>query len=593
MLWRNNFTKRVIGGLLAILVIVSVVVLEPGVQFHLIGAEAASSTSSSFSANKQLKSRVPVAKPLWSVTLGESASFDERDKRSAAMDGSVFYLQNGQLQAASLRTGKVFWKRGKDLDAPLMVRNSALGGSEVLAATKQTGVVYSFDAASGKVRWTYKTGQSSGSSEIRVVQHMTTDGQNVYLVTRGAMSLSRLTALDARTGKVLWSQKQAFFRDEVHVTDSLLIVGVVEDGALTTNTFYAYDKKSGKQRWKLSGSYGSVLTFRAGKLYVPRAYPYAASDQYEVELDVIDMQTGKVLQTNTYVPLVNSQEPLVNGGKQLRVDGDDLYIQSSRGILHVVDLLDDTDKKGTVLLDTARHQMRWLAGPHAGRLYMWDDAGQRMTFLKTATLQTLGVVGPRNPISQLQLVQAAAFVGQSDGELVAMNVLTGNSAFRFQTGGSEFAPFQVSGKTLLVETDERLFAFELPKSLLADLPAENPAVLLTKSNVKVNFAGKVLTLQKPVRGNQRKVYVPLKDMVLAAGYQLSAGKAGGYVLKKGNATASLAVGVREAFVNQSAKRLAGPPLSIEGSLYVDYRDAALLLGVGVTWDGGKRVVDYQ
>jgi hypothetical protein len=71
MPWQSRFTIRMLCTVLVLLMMVISVSMGANVS---MGATV--STNNSYSANKQLKSMLPSAKPLWSVALGESASFD-------------------------------------------------------------------------------------------------------------------------------------------------------------------------------------------------------------------------------------------------------------------------------------------------------------------------------------------------------------------------------------------------------------------------------------------------------------------------------------------------------------------------------------
>jgi outer membrane protein assembly factor BamB len=541
--------------------------------------------------SQEKKSTVPMQKPLWSVPLGPTASYGERDVRSVSINGMIYYIAFGKLTAANLRTGKVKWQVGKDLDAPLIVK-----GSSVLAATRQSGKLYAFDLATGKVRWLYNTGQALGNPELRVVQHLSSDSLRVYLVSRGAMSQSRVTTLDFRTGKLIWSQKHDFFTDEVKIDGQLLIIGAVESGSISMRKYYAFDKVSGKQQWKLDGSHESIVAIRDGKMYVPAGFPFAMSDQYELQLDVIDVKTGKSLAKQEYIPLKPGTDPLIASTQKMMVDGDDLYVQSSRGIVHRLDLLDDRNKTGTIIADLSRHQMQWLAGPYADRLMFWSDVHQRLIATKTANLQMLTLIGPRIPISQLQMMNSGLFVGQMDGELFAINLVTSNPVFRYPTGGRSFAPFQLSGRTLIAETENRLLAFDLPATLVSPPPVRNIATSLKESNVKVKYNEQMLALKNPVLGNMAQMYVPLEELLPSTGYSMTVNESlpPSYGLRIGkDHTASWFVDHRLANVNGKQVVLSKPPLLIKQKLYVEYKDAAKLLGMNVSWDNGKRIINYK
>jgi outer membrane protein assembly factor BamB len=61
------------------------------------------------------------------------------------------------------------------------------------------------------------------------------------------------------------------------------------------------------------------------------------------------------------------------------------------------------------------------------------------------------------------------FVGQTDGEIYVLDDTTGKALFRFQTSARNFEPFHVVNGVLLVQAEDMLYAFQLPKQLLQPL----------------------------------------------------------------------------------------------------------------------------
>jgi len=179
-----------------------------------------------------------------------------RIKGAVARSGNRLYAATyeGYLYALRAETGKLIWRtksqdrlggRGYFYSTPTVAYGRVYIGST-------DGKVYSFGAASGKLRWSQGTGGYVYGSPA------------VWRKTVYAGSYSgRFYALDAATGDVRWR-----FRANGDISGSATVLnGVVYFSTFKERT-YALDARTGEQLWTFEdGKYGGVVADR-DRLYL-------------------------------------------------------------------------------------------------------------------------------------------------------------------------------------------------------------------------------------------------------------------------------------------------------------------------------------
>src|SRR5204863_2730 len=116
---------------------------------------------------------------------------------------------NGEVVALDAETGKVRWKVTM---AP--TESSPLVAGGLVYVGDWSGKLYALNAHSGRVVWTYQTGD-------RVKDGVAYGGGRVYV----ANFSGRTYGLDARTGKVLWIFRRGRYAGVVADTVRLYLVG--------------------------------------------------------------------------------------------------------------------------------------------------------------------------------------------------------------------------------------------------------------------------------------------------------------------------------------------------------------------------------
>lgn len=178
------------------------------------------------------------------------------------------------------------------------------------------GNVYALDAATGALKWKFKTGDVVHASPAIV------DGK-LYI---GSWD-SYFYALDAANGKELWRFKTGEDPDihnQVGIQSSATVGNGVIYFGCRDSKFYALDAATGQQRWAFSNKGSWVITspvVRDGKVY------FATSDS--ALLHILDAQTGAP------IDMMKFHWPIFSS---LAIAGNTLYVGAQDGILTAVDL---------------------------------------------------------------------------------------------------------------------------------------------------------------------------------------------------------------------------------------------------------------
>lgn len=177
--------------------------------------------------------------------------------------------------------------------------------------------IYALDAASGQLKWKFKTGDAVHASPAVV------DGK-LYV---GSWD-SYFYALDAKSGEEIWRFKtgeDAEIHNQVGIQSSAAVAdGVVYFGCRDSN-FYAIDAATGKERWKFNNKGSWVIGSPAvanGKVY------FGTSDT--ALFYALDAKSGAQLFSLGFKgwPLFSSPA----------LSGDRVYIGSHEGKLFAIDL---------------------------------------------------------------------------------------------------------------------------------------------------------------------------------------------------------------------------------------------------------------
>ena len=255
-----------------------------------------------------------------------------------AARGEVVYAatMGGTFAALSVRDGRVLWSHHFGADAPfawgresgdVYVSSPTIAGDVVVVGSGD-GSVYAFDAATGTVRWQFRTGgrvRSTPAISGDVVYAASFDG-SVY-------------AIDLGTGKQRWRfdtegrslESARFGYDRRSIQSSPSVVdGVVYVGSRDGH-LYAIDATTGKERWKYA--HDATSWSIASPAVRDNVVFDASSDALFVH--ALDRATGKeVWRTKTNAP-VWSSAALAAGS---------LFFGDGGGVVHALDPRTGTER---------------------------------------------------------------------------------------------------------------------------------------------------------------------------------------------------------------------------------------------------------
>jgi eukaryotic-like serine/threonine-protein kinase len=178
------------------------------------------------------------------------------------------------------------------------------------------GNVYALDAASGSLKWKFKTGDVVHASPAIVDSKLYIGSWDSYFY-----------ALDAVTGKELWRFKTGedpAIHNQVGIQSSATVVNGLVYFGCRDSKFYALDAATGQQRWSFSNKGSWVITspvVHAGKVY------FATSDT--ALLHILDAETGAPIDSlKFHWPIFGSPS----------IAGNTLYLAGQDGKLVAIDL---------------------------------------------------------------------------------------------------------------------------------------------------------------------------------------------------------------------------------------------------------------
>jgi outer membrane protein assembly factor BamB len=189
---------------------------------------------------------------------------------SPVAQGKVLYFggDDGNIYAVDSETGRQIWKRTTGGPAPC---TPAVANDTVYAASYD-GKFYALNAQTGAIKWKFATEgerrfEAKGIHGLLPKNQTIVDQFDVYLsspvVAQGAVYFGsgdgNLYALDAATGELKWKFKTG---DVIHASpafaDGVLFVGSWD------SYFYAVDAATGKEKWRFHGGEDPLVHNQVG-----------------------------------------------------------------------------------------------------------------------------------------------------------------------------------------------------------------------------------------------------------------------------------------------------------------------------------------
>ena len=197
-------------------------------------------------------------------------------------------------------------------------------------------------------------------------------------------------------------------------------------------------------------------------MYAENTWPANDGTTHQFRLSVVDLATGETIEERQYIPVPEGVDPLTHQAYASATDGESLFIQAADQTVYQYDYRIQGDAQQPKVYSS---RGQWIAGPYNNKLFFAGEDGRGIEAVKLIDRNRIYYEGLDNPVSRLDFYDTGMFVGQTDGEIYALDVTTGKALFRFQTNARDFDPFQIVDGVLLASAEGTVYAFELPKKL--------------------------------------------------------------------------------------------------------------------------------
>lgn len=400
---------------------------------------------------------LPAAKVEWSTTIdvpaAENSSTDYLMGNGVVSvgEGKAFILQKGQLLAINVQTGKVVWKYGAKLKTPLLYQDG------VAYVTSEAGTIYAVHAATGKNKWSSFI-NSKGISQLVI------DKDQLFATASGDIQSYNL-----KDGKLQWRDNfNAPLFDPFVIEDNLILAENSESGAYTYNILHAFDRITGKELWN---SRNHSLPIAAGNGTLISQRQATLMDLIPLTtLDHLDVKTGKVVKTVEYNPNnIDPENPVtedgyISSGGIAWIIGDRIYIGGQKGVFSYPANADPaTVTRDNYTYASMASKLSYAAGPYDGKILFSDN--QSIYGVKMVNKTAVQYGGLSNPIARFDLLGHGMYVAQTDGKLVAIDLISAKPILQLKTSDRVFGPTLLENGMIIVQSKGKLTAFKEPQAL--------------------------------------------------------------------------------------------------------------------------------
>jgi eukaryotic-like serine/threonine-protein kinase len=246
-----------------------------------------------------------------------------------------FGSDDGNLYAIDAESGREIWKRSTK--GPVSSSPAVAGG--IVYLTSYDGNFYALNAETGALKWKFATGgerrfEAKGLHGMQPKNQTIADPFDILLsspvVADGAVYFGsgdgNLYALDAATGDLRWKFKTG---DVVHASPAF-VNGVVFVGSWDSY-FYAVDAKTGKEKWRFHGGEDPLIHNQVGFQSSPAVIDGTVyTGCRDAQVYALDAATGKEKwRFDNALSWVNTS-PAVTQGKVF-------FATSDSSLYHMVD----------------------------------------------------------------------------------------------------------------------------------------------------------------------------------------------------------------------------------------------------------------
>lgn len=395
---------------------------------------------------------LPAAKVEWSTTMDLPAlenvptDYLMSNKGVVAVGaGKAFILQKGQLLAINVQTGKVAWKYGSKLKTPLFYQEG------VTYVTSEAGTIYAVNAANGKNKWS-SSGNSKGVSQLVI------DKDQLFAAN------GDIQAYNLKDGKLQWRDNFSEMLFEPFMVEGNLVLAQNSvSGAYTYDILHAFDRTTGKELWNNRDYYLPIAEINSTIVVQQKATLF---DAYPLPtLDSLDVKTGKVVKTVEYNPAnIYPNDPEAFKGGSAWSDSERIYITGENGVYsYPVNVDPATVTRDNYSYASIGANLEYAAGPYDGRILF--SKGQSIYGVKMANKSAVQYSGISNPIARFDLLGHGMYVAQTDGKLIAIDLISAKPIVQLKTSDRVFGPTLLESGMIIVQSKGKLTAFKEPQAL--------------------------------------------------------------------------------------------------------------------------------
>ena len=359
--------------------------------------------------------------------------------------GKAFMLQKGQLLAINVQSGKVMWKYGSKLKTPLLYQDG------VAYVTSEAGTIYAVNAATGKNKW-------SSSVNSKGVSQLVIDKDQLFAAN------GDIQAYNLKDGKLQWRDNfSELLYEPFMVKGNLILAQNTESGAYMYNILHAFDCTTGKELWNVIDYYDPIAEVNGTLIAQRRPTLF---DSYPLPtLDSLDVKTGKVVKSFKYNPAnIDPNDPAAFKGGSAWSDGDRIYITGEKGVYsYPLNADPATVTRDNYSYASIGANFEYAAGPYDGRILF--SKGQSIYGIKMANKSAVQYSGVSNPIARFDLLGHGMYVAQTDGKLIAIDLISAKPIVQLKTSGRVFGPTLLENGMIIVQSKGKLTAFKEPQAL--------------------------------------------------------------------------------------------------------------------------------
>ena len=398
------------------------------------------------------------------------------------LDGKVFCAEGGDepaVTAFDIKTGEQSWRTPLSKEDGTSVVCPVAVGGKVFVATRSThewknanlGATFALDAKTGKILWTRKGVFPRFS--------LSSDGK-VVACPSFLSDDSRFHLLDATTGETVWNAPKRFHYSPTTITQDLVLIKPYGP------EIFAVDRLSGKQVWHFQGKPASgccspvvtashaylgtgvlgqydlegLLPFSYGKI-VPREQGVSGA------LHAIDLKTGKSIWHFATGNTICGEPALAYGRLYFHSRDGCVYcfVPAKEGEPSTPEAIDKSES-ATPIAVAALLQPKLNDRPRPGQNWPMLGGSPDRAGLDNISLKTPLELAWKFPTGD-RIVGAAAirdghaFVGSDSGRIFAINLAKGERTWEFDTGTAvRCSPAVAGGLVYCGSDDGRFYAID-------------------------------------------------------------------------------------------------------------------------------------